>query len=322
MNRKPAFDAEDSATDAAARAGWLYYVGRLTQDQIAAELGVSRQRAQRLVSKAMSEGLIHVRLEHRIARCLALEAALKQRHGLRMVRVAPSPGPGADPTHGLAPVAAEVMERFLRQPDPLIIALGTGRALRATVEELPKMTCEQHKLVSLVGNIAPDGTASNYDVIMRMADTVRAPHYPMPLPVIIDDEEIRRMFYSLPQLKIVARLADQADVTFVGVGHMSESAPIYVDGFISDRDLREQRALGAVGEIVTSCFDAEGRYIEEGLARRVGGLRAGGKPCGEVIGIAAGPDKVVPLRAALKGGLLNGLVTGEDTAEALLESPE
>ncbi|WP_102223748.1 sugar-binding transcriptional regulator [Acidimangrovimonas sediminis] len=318
MNKKPALDPEDRATDAAARAGWLYYVGGLTQDQIAAELGVSRQRAQRLVSKAMSEGLIHVRLEHRIARCLALEAALKAQFGLQTVRVAPSLGPGVDPVRGLAPVAASVMERFLRQPDPLIIALGTGRALRAMVEELPKMSCEQHKLISLIGNIAPDGSASNYDVIMRTADTVRAPHYPMPLPVIIDDPEIRRMFYQLPQLKIVARLAAQADVTFVGVGHMTDSAPLYVDGFISARDLAEQRALGAVGEIATWCFDDRGRYIEEGLAQRVGGLKAQCKAGGQVIGIAAGQDKVVPLAAALAGKLLDGLLTSEETAEALL----
>jgi DNA-binding transcriptional regulator LsrR (DeoR family) len=41
-----------------------------------------------------------------------------------------------------------------------------------------------------------------------------------------------------------------------------------------------------------------------------------------VIGIASGPEKVIPLRAALKGGLLNGLVTGEETAKALLADPE
>ena len=57
-------DPEPTLNDEAARAGWLYYVGGLTQDQIATELGVSRQRAQRLVSRAMAEGLIHVRLNH------------------------------------------------------------------------------------------------------------------------------------------------------------------------------------------------------------------------------------------------------------------
>ncbi len=50
--------------DDAARAGWLYYVAGNTQDQIAAKLGVSRQSAQRLVSLAVSEGLIKVRLDH------------------------------------------------------------------------------------------------------------------------------------------------------------------------------------------------------------------------------------------------------------------
>ncbi|TIV09269.1 MAG: MarR family transcriptional regulator, partial [Mesorhizobium sp.] len=58
--------------DEAARAGWLYYVAGNTQDQIAAKLGISRQTAQRLVSLAMSEGLIKVRVDHPIANCLDL----------------------------------------------------------------------------------------------------------------------------------------------------------------------------------------------------------------------------------------------------------
>ena len=53
--------AEPTLQDEAARAGWLYYVAGMTQDQIALELGVSRQRAQRLVSRAMAEGLIATR---------------------------------------------------------------------------------------------------------------------------------------------------------------------------------------------------------------------------------------------------------------------
>ncbi|MFD1808668.1 hypothetical protein ACFSHQ_12830 [Gemmobacter lanyuensis] len=33
------FDPEPTLQDEAARAGWLYYVGGMTQDQIAAEMG-------------------------------------------------------------------------------------------------------------------------------------------------------------------------------------------------------------------------------------------------------------------------------------------
>jgi DNA-binding transcriptional regulator LsrR (DeoR family) len=68
----------DSARfDDAARAGWLYYVARNNQEQIARKLGVSRQTAQRLVSLSVTEGLIKVRLEHPIARCMELGEALR-----------------------------------------------------------------------------------------------------------------------------------------------------------------------------------------------------------------------------------------------------
>ena len=76
--------------DDAARAGWLYYVAGNTQDQIAAKLGVSRQSAQRLVSLAVAEGLVKVRIDHPIALCMTLAQDLKERFGLRFSEVVPS----------------------------------------------------------------------------------------------------------------------------------------------------------------------------------------------------------------------------------------
>ena len=110
---KPVARAKARSLDDAARAGWLYYVGGMTQDQIATDLGVSRQRAQRLVSRAMAEGLIHVRLEHRLGGCMRLEAELRRRFDLRLARVAPALGPGSDQTRAIAPRRRRVFERFL-----------------------------------------------------------------------------------------------------------------------------------------------------------------------------------------------------------------
>ena len=42
MNREKSADTEATPLDEAARAGWMYYVGQKTQDQIARELGISR----------------------------------------------------------------------------------------------------------------------------------------------------------------------------------------------------------------------------------------------------------------------------------------
>jgi DNA-binding transcriptional regulator LsrR (DeoR family) len=314
-------DPEPTPQDEAARAGWLYYVGGMTQDQIAAELGVSRQRAQRLVSRAMSEGLIHVRLHHRIGACLDLEAALTARFGLTRARVVPGLGQGADPVRAIAPAAAAELERFLRMPEPMVIGLGTGRAMRGMIDAMVDMEAPQHRLVSLIGNIAPDGSASFFDVVMRIADKVRAPHYPMPVPVISPTIEENAAFHALPPVRRVVDLARNADVVFVGVGQMSDDAPLLKDGFVSRADLDEMQAAGATGEVAGWVFDSQGTYLDFGTNRRTGGVRVAPGLDRPAIGIAAGASKVPAIFGALKSRIINGLVTDEATAKALLSHP-
>lgn len=311
-------DREPTKHDEAARAGWMYYVGGMTQDQIAAALGVSRQRAQRLVSRAMAEGLIHVRLEHKIGACLDAEAALKRRFGLTEVRVAPSLGPGADPARATAAVAAELLETYLARPEPQVIAFGTGRSLSAMVAELSAVGAERHKVVSLIGNIAPDGSASFYDVILRLGDKLHAPHYPMPVPVLSETAQERELFHALGPVQAVVALARNADVIFVGVGQMGDDAPLYKDGFVTQAQLAEMQARGAAGELVGCVFDSAGAYLDTPLTARLGGVRIEPGRETPVIGVAAGAAKLTAIRAALKGRLINGLVTDEPTAAALL----
>ena len=310
--------ADPTPLDDAARAAWLYYVAGKTQDQIAQEMGISRQRAQRLVSKAVAEGLIHVRLEHPVARCMEMESALSDAFGLKRCRVALGLGAGADPIGAIAPVAAAELERVLSAADPKVVAVGTGRTLRAMAEELRPMLCPQHRIVSLNGNIAPDGSASFFDVIMRIADTVRAAHYPMPLPVIASSLEERDLFFSLPPVRRAREIAENADVVLVGVGEILGEPPLLKDGFLERAELDEMRAAGAVGEIAGWAYDANGRYLTCGTNRRTAGVRVDPSEDRLTIGIAAGAPKRAPLMAALRGKLINGIITDEETAAALL----
>ena len=312
-------NGEPTLLDEAARAGWLYYAAGMTQDQIAAELGVSRQRAQRLVSKAMAEGLIHVRLNHRIGACLDLEARLADRFSLKRCRVAPNFGPGGDASRAIAQGAAAELERVLREPEPQVIAFGTGRALRAMAEELTPPEARHHRIVSLLGNIGPDGSATLYDVIRRVAEKLAAKYFPMPVPVLSDTPEEREFFFHLRPVQTVMALAQQADVTFVGIGQMSDDAPLFLDGFVTREELTELQAMGAAGEIASWVFDTEGRYIDVARNALIGSVRVEPGRDRLVIGVAAGPSKVAALRGALKGRIVNGLVTDEATAQALLD---
>jgi DNA-binding transcriptional regulator LsrR (DeoR family) len=315
MNARP---ETSSRLDDAARAGWLYYVAGHTQDQIAAALGISRQTAQRLVSLAMSEGLIKVRVDHPIANCLDLAARLKSRFALDLVEVAPSVSGSSSTIIGIAEVAAVQIEKWLRTPDPIVLGIGTGRTLKAAISQLPPMECPQHKIVSLTGNIAPDGSAAFYNVIFTMADRIKARSFPMPLPVIASSPQEREMLLNQPMIRQTLALAAKADVTFVGIGDLGPKAPLYEDGFITESELKALQKAGGVGEIVGWVFDRDGRMIDGVTNDRVSSAPLPSREKSLVVALAMGDLKLPGILAAVNRRLVNGLITDERTATSLL----
>src|SRR5207245_2522232 len=150
---------------------------------------------------------------------------------------------------GAAERAASLLEATLRSDKPTIVAIGTGRAMRAAVEQVQPMDRPDHQLVSLVGNISPDGSASFFDTVARLADLTKARHYPMPLPVFVSSEAEREQLLQINPVTRVRAIAEKAELRLVGVGQIDQGAQLFVDGFISREELLELMRLGAVGEL-------------------------------------------------------------------------
>ncbi|WP_411837940.1 sugar-binding transcriptional regulator [Paracoccus sp. ME4] len=312
------FTPETTRLDDAARAGWLYFVAGNTQDEIARKMAVSRQTAQRLVAMAIGEGLVKVRLDHPIGRCMDLAAALRDRFGLQTAEVVPSDPEAPELLTGVAITAAALLERVLKSPERRIVSLGTGRNLRAMVEQLPRMSCPQHVVVSRLGNMMQDGSATPYNATIRLAERIGAPHYPYPLPVLAGDAAELAAMQAQQAARNTIDLCARADLSLVGIGQMDMTAPLHVDGFLSDAEMDQLHRAGAVGEITSWVYDDRGRVIDCDFNRRVASapLPVGsGRP---VVAVASGQAKLPAIRGALIGGLVNGLVTSEASAERLL----
>ncbi len=312
-------DPENERLDDAARAGWLYYIAGNTQDQIARKLGISRQTAQRLVSISISEKLIRVRLDHPIGVCLELAERLKGAYSIDYCEVVPSDREATATGVGVAEAAAAELERYLVSSHPVIVAMGTGRMLRSMAEQISPMDCPQHKIVSLVGNIAPDGSASIFDVASRIGDRVRAPYYPMPLPVIATTVHEKNLLLEQKSLRNIVELAEQANVTFVGIGTIDQSAALLRDGFVRPDEIRSLMRAGAAGEITGWAFDAKGELIEGLTNDRVLSVPLAKPAKRKLIGVVMMADRLKAVRAALVGELVNGLITNEAMATSLLE---
>ncbi len=312
-------DTDTSRLDNAARAGWLYFIAGKTQDEIAKTLNVSRATAQRFVSLCLTERLITFRLEHPITACMELAARMKDGFELRYCEVVPTDPASATAVAGIAERAAALLESILRASKPAIIGMGTGRAMRAAVEQVPAMDCPDHQLVSLVGNISPDGSASFFDTVARLADLTKARHYPMPLPVFVSSEAEREQLLQINPVTRIRAIAEKAALRLVGVGQIDQGAQLFVDGFISREELLELMRLGAVGELTGWAFDAQGHIIDGGTNRRLTSVPHRAAADVLTVGAALGPAKVPAIRAALEGRMLTGLITDEITAGALLQ---
>lgn len=303
--------------DSAARAAWLYYIADNTQEEIATKLNVSRQAAQRLVALAVSEKLIKFRLDHPLSNCIALAEALRDRFELSTCEVVPSSAEGS--RNGLAVCAATHLETYLVAKTPNIIAFSSGQTLRAMIEQIPSMNQPQHKIVSIIGNMAHYGRAGRHEVVMHLSERTGAEAYPVPTPVIASSVKERKLLQTQQSFITVESLVNQATVTFVGIGDIGWNAPLHESGFINDQEITELMELGAVGEVAAWAYDKQGMLLKKGTNARVAGVPLEQPVHRLTIGVAGGLHKKEALLAGLKGKLINGLITDEAVAKSILE---
>ncbi|KJZ06300.1 MULTISPECIES: sugar-binding transcriptional regulator [Halomonas] len=305
--------------DQAARAAWLSYVGGQTQDEIAAQLGVSRPGVQRLLALARQEGLVKVHIDHPVAHCTALSQAIRERFELDYCDVVPASATAEDSTPYLAVAGAERLSRIIERSEPQTLSLGSGRSIRATVEALSRIDRPRHRFVSLVGNVARDGSSNRYDGVMVAADKTGGERYLLPTPVVASSVEEKRALAAQPLFRAIGEVAEQASAAFVGVGRIDRQATLFQDHFISESELDELLALDAVGELVGWPMDADGRLIDCSTSQRVTSLPLTTLKRQAMVAVAGGRDKGPAILAALRGGWLTSLITDDQAARYIVE---
>jgi DNA-binding transcriptional regulator LsrR (DeoR family) len=306
--------------DLAARAAWLYYVAGNTQHEIAQKLQISRPAAQRLVALALGNGIVKVRVHHEVGDCLEIANLFKRKFRLEPCEVVPVNSDSHDQIlRKIAVAGAGVMESYFGRTEPTIIAVSSGRTIKVVIDELTPLSRPQHRLVSLVGAIAHDGSSNPYDVALRAAEKSGSKYFLLPAPLLADSTDERKQWCSHRLYRVVDALAHQADVGFVGIGEIAINCPLHRDGFITGAETTELVNAGAIGETLGWTFDRDGSPVTRGIQDRVTSIslrRPSKKP---VIGFAATPQKAEAVLGALRGEWINGLVTDEGCARRILE---
>jgi len=300
-----------------ARIAWCYYMEGLTQNEVARRVGVSRMMVNRILAQCIEQGIVQIRVNARLASCVAREAELRKAFGLKDAVVLPTPTRMDDLATILGAEAGHYLSDRL-VPDQSI-GLGWGRALWSSLRAVRRRSLPGLSVVSLLGGLTRNAAMNTYECASRLADILDAACYYLAAPTIAGSEASRQVMLEQDVIQEVLERGRQCDLALVSVGELSTSATNHKLGLLSEADLRSLTEAGAVGDLLCSFVDAAGRVVDHPLNRRVIAL-----PLPDlarirtVILVAGGPAKIPVIRSALLARHVNVLITDEDSASALL----
>lgn len=301
------------------RAARLYYEDGLTQQQVARELGISRPKVSRLLSQAREEGIVRINILDPFSEHSSLEKELVAAFGLRQAVVTTCAGAEAEILRrriGFA--AAEFLACSLAEGQQ--IGIGWGPVLYSVVTSLDvrrKINIKVVPLVGGMGQISPLFQAN--ELARQLAEAFGGVWQELYAPVFVGERVAREALVRLKDIQIVLQTWPVLDWALVDVGYLEfqNQSSMFFAEYVDSSTLQQLKAAGAVGDLCGRFFNAGGEPCgpEEGMVGiSLEQLRA----LDGVIGVAGGPEKVLAILGALRGGYLNVLITDEITAQAVL----
>lgn len=294
------------------KAAWYYYFENLTQQAIADRLSISRMRVIKLLETARQTGVIQFRLRSDGVGMAQQSHDLIKKYHLKDVFLIPETD--EDDSHPNESIArAGAMYIADRLGDNACINVGYGDTLSRTLNHLATMVQNPVTCVSLTGGV------SNYLPNTR-SNVFNARLFLMPAPLLASSPEMAAAMRSENSVSEVIRMAQLSSFTLVGIGAMHDSATIVKSGTLNQNDLFYLKMNNAVGDVLCHFLDREGQLIHTPIEDRLISTSLDQlKQMPNVIGLAAGANKVDAIRAVLRGGYLDILITDEPTANLLLK---
>jgi DNA-binding transcriptional regulator LsrR (DeoR family) len=296
-----------------------YYEDGLTQEQIGKRLGLSRIKVSRLLQRAREAKIVQIAVVPPLASNAELERRLEAKYGLdEAIIVSPTSYDTPTIVRELGPAAAECLMRGLYGDK--VLGLTWGTTMLSVVDALPTQSWPEMRVVQMLGGLGrPDAEVYGADLARRAAEALGAKMRLVPAPGIVAGKMVRDALLADPQISDTLALGASADVALVGIGRPTPGSVVLESGILSTRELDLLHAQGAVGDIALRFFDADGIPVDHEINDRIIGLDLDQiRDIPRVIGVAGGPEKHEVIRAALRGKLIDVLVTDKGCALWLL----
>jgi len=304
------------------RAATMYYLQDMTMEAIARHLRTSRSTVSRLLKRARDTGLVEITLRAASTRAPGLGQSISA-----TFRVATFVVPVPDTTNEIdrleqvALTSAKLLASWF--DSGMVMGIAWGTTLAAVSRHLAHKPTRGSAVVQLNGaaNDRTSGVDYTSNLISSFGSAFEAAVHYFPVPAFFDFPETKAAMWRERSVRRVLEVQGRADIALFSVGAIAGAIPshVYAAGYLDDDDVRTLEAEGVVGDVCTVFLRADGSYRDVVLNARATGPtpeelhRVPRRVC-----VVAGDNKVVPLLAALRSGVVTDLVVDEVTALRLV----
>lgn len=296
-----------------------YYLEGKDQAEIAAAIGVTRSMVSRMLKEARAGGIVEIRIHRKLESDPALENQLQQRFGLLKASVTRV---GAAQSASLIKLVgaggAQVLAEYLNPGTTIGIAWGIFTS--ATIDAFN----ERHipaRVVQLAGALGASYVEyDGYGLVLRLAQKIGGEPYFLNAPCYCPSLDTVQSLLETPAIRETVDIGKQTQVALLGIGSTERQySSFYRSGYIPTTEIDQLHDLGAVGNVCGIHFNLRGESVCDEFSQHLLAIRPEDLLKVPVrIGVAGGSGKAVPILGALRGRLINVLVTDAITANKVL----
>lgn len=308
---------EDQYNEFLANISNMYYNENKTQSEIAKEFDTTRFKVAKYLQEARDKNIVTIEINHPEIRLSSLEKQFKEHFNLKEAIILKiNTGDITNDSQTIGKTAAEYIQSIIQEDS--IVGLTWGKTLYHTLKNIKP----NKKLPITV--VQPFGTSGKRNIstdtpslVHLLSERYDGNYRLLYAPLYIMDDMVRKnlaMEFIINQSLLKSKKMDIL-LTGLGTPEAIYSTLLWKESFSQDEFIQHQ----AVGALYGRLYDKNGNFLNTDLNDKVFGIdldslyMVENKVC-----IVTGKFKSVAILGALRGRLIDTIVTDELTATKVL----
>lgn len=298
----------------------LYYMGNMSQDEIANLMGVSRPKVSRMLKAARDMNIIKFTISTPPSHYLNLAQRIRQHFGLNHVIVVESDTAKELSKQNVSRAAAEYFTSILQ--DNNIIGIAWGSTISNILKFLPQQQTSNCSVWQLTAGLPSQALElDGHETTKRFAAKLNASWHIINAPFIVQNKLLKDLLVREPEIANHFLTFDKMDIAIVGLGSSDPSASMtYRGNYITFDESKQLVDNGCAADLCGHRITADAKPAETFLTGRVIAIELGTlQKIPQVVAVAAGEDKAQSIIAASRGKYIKTLIIDELAAISVIK---